>query len=145
MAHPTPRWQPITQLPMIAGAINGMAESAATQVRNLQRAETRPHVLDDYTVNRVIAAYTQQQGDLWLYAEQLTRWEAQARTSAQRAEVAELTQRLATLRADITTILDLAARLKPQTIDTILARSDAELGLDALLGAVTPRGRRKQR
>ena len=130
---------------MIAGAINGMAESASTQVRNLQRAETRPHGLDDYTVNRVIAAYTQQQGDLWLYAEQLTRWEAQARTPAQRAEVAELTQRLATLRANIATILDLAARLKPQTIDTILARSDAELGLDALLGAVTPRGRRKQR
>jgi len=61
-----------------------------------------------------------QQGDLWLYAEQLTRWEAQALT-------------------------DLAARLKPQTIDTILARSDVELGRDALLGAVTPHGRRKQR
>ena len=27
---------------LIAGAINGMAESAATQVRNLQRAEARP-------------------------------------------------------------------------------------------------------
>ena len=82
---------------------------------------------------------------MWLYAEQLTHGEAQALTPAQRAEVAELTQRLATLRADIATILDLAARLKPQTIDTILARSDAELGLDALLGTVTPRGRRKQR
>ena len=100
---------------LIAGAINGMAERAATQGRNLQWAEMRPHVLDAYTVNRVIAAYTQQQGDRWLYVEQVTRWEAQALTLAQRAEVAELPQRLATLRADITTILDLAARMKPQT------------------------------
>jgi hypothetical protein len=77
-------------------------------------------------------------------AEQLTRWQARSLTPAQRAEVVELERRLATLRANITTILDLAAQVKPHTIDAILARSDRELGLDVLLGTATPRGRRKK-
>ncbi|MEI7771909.1 MAG: hypothetical protein WCI67_18095 [Chloroflexales bacterium] len=52
--------------------------------------------------------------------------------------------RLAALRANIIAILDLAAQLKPHTIDAIMARSDLELGLEALLGTATPRGRRKK-
>lgn len=146
MAAPTPEpnWQPIAQLPMIAWAITGMADAAVAQVGNLRQAEERPHVLDDATVGRVIAAYTEQQGDLWLYEEQLRRWEAGPLTAAQRAEIAGLTQRLAGLRADIATILDLARRLKPHTIDAVLSRSDLELGLDALLGNLTPEGRRKR-
>ncbi|NTU84981.1 MAG: hypothetical protein HGA45_37390, partial [Chloroflexales bacterium] len=135
---PQPTWQPITQLPMIAWAINGMADEAAAQVGNLREAQGRPHVLDDATVNRVIASYTEQQGDLWLYEEQLRRWQAGKLTAAQSTEIASLTQRLAGLRADIATILDLAAYLKPRTIDAVLARSDEELALDSLTGNLTP-------
>jgi len=54
-------------------AIDGMAESAEEQLANLQQAETRPHLLDLPTVDRVIRVYTEQQGDLWLYREQLAR------------------------------------------------------------------------
>lgn len=133
-----PTWQPLSKLPMIAWAINGMADEAATQVGNLREAQKRPHVLDDATVERVISSYTTQQGDLWLYEEQLRRWQAGKLTAAQRTEVAGLTQRLAGLRADIATILDLAAYLKPRTIDAVLARSDEELALDILTGNLAP-------
>lgn len=135
---PQPTWQPISKLSMIAWAINGMADEAATQVGNLREAQQRPHVLDDATVNRVIASYTEQQGDLWLYEEQLRRWQAGKLTAAQGAEIAKLTQRLAGLRADIATILDLATYLKPRTIESVLARSDEELALDILTGKLTP-------
>ncbi|NTU81632.1 MAG: hypothetical protein HGA45_19995 [Chloroflexales bacterium] len=91
-----------------------------------------------------MAAYRQQQGDLWLYEEQLRRWQAGKLTAAQRGEIVGLTERLASLRADIIAILDLARWLKPHTIDAVLSRSDLELGLDALLGNLTPEGRRKQ-
>jgi hypothetical protein len=73
----TPTWQPISQLPLIAWAIDGMAESAEEQLANLREAETRPHVLDLPTVDRVIKVYTEQQGDLRLYREQLARWSKQ--------------------------------------------------------------------
>lgn len=142
-SEPQPTWQPLAKLPRIAWAITGMAEEAATQVENLRQAAARPHVLDDATVNRVSAVYTAQQADLWLYAEQLRRWQAEPLTAAQRTAIADLTERLAGLRRAIATILDLAAQLKPHTIDAVLRRSDRELGRDALRGGRTPRGRRK--
>jgi len=140
----TPTWQPISQLPLIAWAIDGMAESAEEQLANLHEAEDQPHVLDLPTVDRVIKVYTEQQGDLWLYREQLARWGKLALTDAQRAEVTRLDERLATLGARIETLLALAAQLRPHTIESILAKSDLELGLDVLTGKIRPPRRPKQ-
>ena len=140
----TPTWQPISQLPLIAWAIDGMAESAEEQLGNLQQAEDQPHVLDLPTVDRVIKAYTEQQGDLWLYREQLARWGKLALNEAQRAEATRLEQRLATLGARIDEILALAQQLRPHTIESILAKSDVELALDVLTGKIPPPGRPKQ-
>lgn len=69
-------------MPLIAYAIDGMTDSAEEQLTNLQEAETRPHVLDDATVDRLIRVYTEQKEDLWLYEEQLARWRAQTPTAA---------------------------------------------------------------
>jgi len=140
----TPTWQPITQLPLIARMIDGMTESAEELLADLREAEDRPHVLDLPTVGRVIRVYTEQQGDLWLYREQLTRWGAQRLTDAQQAEVTRLEQRLATLGAHIDTLLALAAQLRPHTIESILAKSDIELALDVLTGKIRPPGRAKK-
>jgi hypothetical protein len=131
-------WQPIAMLPQIAAMIDGMAESAEEQLGNLRQAEDQPHVLDLPTVDRVIRVYTEQQGDLWLYQEQLAHWGRLALAAAQRAEVARLEQRLAALRAHIAALLDLAARLRPHTIESILARPDVELALDVLSGKIRP-------
>ena len=140
----TPTWQPIEQLPLIAWAIDGMAESAEEQLANLHEAEIRPHVLDLPTVDRVIRVYTEQQGDLWLYREQLARWGAQPLTAAQRAEVTRLEARLAALGAHIEALLALAQQLRPHTIESILAKSDVELALDVLSGKIPPPGRPKK-
>ena len=131
--HPHPTWQPITQLPLIASLIDGMLESAEEQYQTLQSARPRPHVLDDYTVGRVIAVFTTQQDDLWLFEEQLRRWAAQELTDGQRREVGRLTSQLGQLRQVIAAILALADELKSGTIEQVLAKSDAQLGLEALL------------
>ncbi|NTU79524.1 MAG: hypothetical protein HGA45_08995 [Chloroflexales bacterium] len=136
--HPEPNWQPLSQLPTIVWAITGMADEAVDMLGSLREAAPKPHVLDDATVDRVIRLYTEQQGDLWLYEEQLRRWQAGKLTAAQRVEIAGLTQRLAGLRANIAAILDLAAYLKPRTIEAVLGRSDEELALDILTGNLAP-------
>src|SRR6266511_3513083 len=133
-----PTWQPLAQLPLIAYAIDGMADSAEEQLINLQEAETRPHVLDDATVDRLIRVYTEQQDDLWLYEEQLARWRTQTPTAAQRAEIERLDQRLIRLRTLVHELLERAQQLRPYTIDAILAKSDLELGLDVLMGKIRP-------
>lgn len=139
-----PTWQPISKLPQIAWMIDGMTESAEEVLADLREAEGRPHVLDLPTVDRVIRVYTEQQGDLWLYREQLTRWGKLALTDAQRAEVMRLEERLATLGTHIEALLALAARLRPHTIESIMAKSDVELALDVLTGKIRPPGRRKK-
>jgi len=58
-----PTWQPLAQLPLIAYAIDGMTDSAEEQLTNLQEAETRPHILDDATVDHLIRVYTEQKDD----------------------------------------------------------------------------------
>jgi len=129
---PTPQWQPIGKLPVITYAIDGMLESAEEQYPTLEEARPRPHMLDDYTVGRVVEVYTEQRDDLWLYEEQLRRWSVQALTAAQRREVERLTGQLGRLRAVIDTILALMDELKGGTIEQMLAKSDLEVGLEML-------------
>lgn len=131
---PQPTWQPISQLLTIAWAITGMADEAADMLGSLREARPKPHVLDDATVDRVIRLYTEQRDDLWLYEEQLRRWQAGKLTASQRQKIAGLSLRLGRLRANIAEILELAAYLKPRTIDAVMARSDEELALDILTG-----------
>ncbi len=131
--QPRPEFQPISQLPLIAHVIDGMLESAAETGQALEEARPKPHVLDDATVNRVLQVSTTQQNDLWLYDEQLKHWGALPLTTAQRQEVKRLVSQLARLRQVIASNLALANEMKGGTIEQILGKSDAELGLEFLL------------
>jgi len=130
---PSPQWQPIENLSLIAHPIDGMLESAEEQYENLQQARPKPYVLDDYTVKRVIDVFTAQQNDLWLFDEQLRRWHAGKLTTAQQREVERLVGQMAKLHQVITSILKLANELKEGTIEKQLAKSDEQLGLEFLL------------
>ncbi len=130
---PQPTWQPIARLSMMATHIDGMLESAKENYANLQEARPKPHVLDDYTVGRVIQVYSVQRDDLWLFDEQLRRWQAGNLTTRQRTEVERLQGQMKRLREVITAILALADELKERTIEKVMAKSDAELGLEYLL------------
>lgn len=80
-SQPQPQWQPISRLFMIAEHIDGMLEADIEQYQTLLGAKPKPYVLDDYTVNRVITAFTTQEKDFWLFEEQLKRWQAGTLTS----------------------------------------------------------------
>ncbi len=131
--RPTPQWQTVDKLPVIAQAIDGMLESAKEQYLLLEQARPRPSMLDDATGRRVIEVYTAQRDDLWLFEEQLRRWRAGALTAAQRREVERLTRQLGRLRAVIGTILALTTELAGGTIEMLMAKSDVEVGLEMLL------------
>jgi hypothetical protein len=128
-----PQWQPIEQLALIASCIDGMLESASEQYETLQLAKPKPFVLDDATVERVIQVYTTQRDDLWLFDEQLRRWEKGMLTDVQRQEVERLARQMLELHDVIGAILGLTEQLKERTIEKVLAKSDVELGLETLL------------
>jgi hypothetical protein len=131
---PQPNWQPISSLPLIATAIDGMLEAAREQYPALEQAKNRPGSLDDFTVERVVNVYTQQASDLWLYEEQLRRWKEQKLTQAQHKEVTRLEGQLEQLRTLLDAILSLAKALKPMTIESLMSKSDLEIAIDVLSG-----------
>ena len=55
---PKGNWQPISALPLIASLIDGLLDEAEQQYETLESCRPQPHVLDDYTVGRVIKVYT---------------------------------------------------------------------------------------
>lgn len=70
---PQPQWQPISMLSTLAHHIDGMLAADREQYETLLEAKPKPYVLDDYTVNRVISAFTTQKKDFWMFEEQLRR------------------------------------------------------------------------
>ncbi len=82
-------WQPIESLPLIGSMIDGLLDEAERQYANLSSCRSKPHVLDDYTMNRVLKVYSDQAKDVDLYEEQLSRWSELKLASAQRRESAK--------------------------------------------------------
>ncbi len=131
--HPEPQWQSSSKVFLVGTMIDGMLDGAREQYATLQEARPTPHVLDDYTVARVVEVYTQQRDDLWLWDEQLTRWGAEDLTPLRQREVERLQGQMVALRTVVDDILALAAELGVGTIERVLAKDDVQMGLETLL------------
>lgn len=127
-------WQPISALPTITYIIDGMLHDTQNQHKLLLEAQDKPHVLADYTVDRVIRVYNTQLEDASLYNEQLSRWKKEELSESQRQEVERLTKQVEKLRGICQEILSLAKELKEGTIDRILEKSDIQVALEVLTG-----------
>jgi hypothetical protein len=134
MVDQEPNWQPISSLPMIAEAIDGYIPASDDLYASLSEARSKPHVMDDATLDRVDQVYGEQRDDMWLYDEQLRRWSEGTLTEDEAHEIARLKTVLGEVKARIAEILAIAAELREGAIDRIMEKSDLELGLEALLG-----------
>jgi len=128
-----PRWQPIAMLSTLGPHIDGMLASSQEQYETLSPARSKPHVLDDFTVNRVISVFTTQIADLGLFDEQLQRWATGEITPEQAHEIERLQGQMKTLRETDEQVLALARELSKGTIEKMMAKSDEQLGLEYLL------------
>ena len=83
---------------------------------------------------RIIRVHQDQAADLVLFRNQADRWKAgPGLTVAQREAVAAYEAALVELCQLNTDVLAAAGQLSRTTIETILAKSDLELGIEALL------------
>ena len=130
----TPIWHPISQLPLIASLIDGQLEECEEQLQNLRPEGRKAPVLDDALVQRIIRVYREQQEMVPVFAEQLSRWKREPLTDEQRHEIARLERQLERYRTVVNDILALAHDHQEFTIEKVLAKDDAEVGLDYLFG-----------
>ena len=133
-------WQPISRLPLVAGMIDAAVSDTAEHMQTLTKACARPHVLDDATIDRIERVHGEQLEFVDIYAEQLRRWQAEPLSPAQRRELDRLDAQNRRLRQLTRDVLALAQELRKGTIERVMARSDLELGVQALLRAL-PTGR----
>lgn len=114
---PTPTWQPISFLPTLAGMVDGMLQSAHDVYGSLQQTQHHSYVMDDDTISWVREVHTAQRNDLWLYAEHLARWQHDAPTPAQEAEIRRLHGQLDRLHGVLTACLTLTDEIAEGTIE----------------------------
>ena len=131
--QPTQQWQPSGKVFVFGTMIDRMLDGAQEQYQTLHEARPTPHVLDDATVGRLVEVYTEQRDDLWLFDEQLQHWSAEPLNVTRRREVERLQGQMVVLHKVVDDILTLAGELAGGTIETMLTKDDAELGLEMLL------------
>ncbi|MFE4415134.1 hypothetical protein [Streptomyces sp. NPDC056821] len=128
-------WHPISKLEFFVDHTRRWAVEVRENLETLEEARTKPHVLADADVARIKRVYTEQAGDLTLFEEQAAKWgELPDLSPSRRAKLKTLDEQLAGLRELNEKVLGLADELSRGTIDTVMAASDEELGLAALLG-----------
>lgn len=107
-----PNWQSIHNLPLIINMIDGQLAEAIEQHENLLEAQNKPHVLDDYIVQRIIQVYTEQLEFVPIYKKQLEKWQEETLlTAEQQSEIKRLQKQVEQWKQVVTDILDLASKL----------------------------------
>ena len=136
MPHSNPgNWQPISEIPLVASMIDGALDGTREHIKTLTEAQTRPHVLDDATVDRIDQVHTEQLEFVDIYARQINRWRTEKAAADQTRELDRMATLNEQLRAVTMDVLALARELRKGTIERVLGMSDVELGLQARLGS----------
>ena len=139
MPHKDPvNWQPIREMPLIARMIDDALNDTCEHMKTLAEAQTRPHVLDDATLNQVEQVHNEQLQFVDIYAQQISRWRTEKPPADQTRELDRMEAQNQQLRAVTADVLALASELRKGTIERIMGMSDVELGLQALLGNRLP-------
>ena len=136
MPHSDPvNWQPISQMPLIASMIDSALADTHEHLATLTQAKTRPHVLDDATMDRSIRMHTEQMEFVDIYAKQIGLWRTQRPSAAQMRELDRISLQNQQLRMVTAEVLALDEELRKGTIERVLGMSDLELGIQALIRA----------
>lgn len=134
-----PRWQPISALPALSAHLQEGVRIAAEHLETLGKARARPYLLADADVARVTRTFSQTREDLvTLWAPQAQRWVGLDLDDTARREVERFQALVECELGLVEKILTLAEQLRTGTIETVLAKSDLQLGLEALLGTQMP-------
>ena len=124
-------WQPISFLSQLADMIDGMLDAAKETYEPLRQVK----VHDDFTIKRIFEVTGQQVGDEWMYDDQLKRWQDLPELEpVQHDEIQRLQKQMQELKMVNRKILSIAEEHKDKTIENILGKSDAELGLNLFMG-----------
>lgn len=118
----------ISKLPLFTEMIIGAAVNTDEQWTTFVAVRSKPHALDDATIDRALRLYQVQLEDITAHDRQLGWWLEEDISDTQRYQVNDLRVKLLPWRERNLELLDLLAELREGTIDRILEMDDEELG-----------------
>lgn len=130
----TPNWQPIEFLSILTHMVKEQLNESEEQYNNLLQAVDKPHVLDDYTINKTIQVYKEQLHYIDVfYKKQFEKWEKEEKlTLQQQNQINQAYNDIENWRKYVVNILEMADKIKDNTIEKVMSKSDIELALEAL-------------
>jgi hypothetical protein len=134
-----PTWQPVAAVGALTAVVAEQLEHTRAQLALMEQARpSRPdaRILDDHTVSETLRVYGQMAADYRnLFAEQGRRWQAETTlTTTARQAVDAYAELVDAHLVALDDMLALTRQIQGHTIEKIMAKSDLELGLEALLG-----------
>lgn len=130
MRDEEPTWRPLDDVAMLTEIARQGVEHASDQHELLTQAG--PYQLNDVTVARMLRVWNETLEWTGVHAEQGARWHQEATDTATEAAVGEYNALVQQERLLVVEILEMAHNLEAVTIEKLMAKSDLEIGLDAL-------------
>ncbi|WP_157255093.1 hypothetical protein [Nonomuraea typhae] len=128
-----PNWQPLSMLATLTSHIESGIAMVRDQKATLEQGLAQPYRLDDATVTRAKKAFTQTAADNELFAEQGRRWAAEPGLApAVRRRVEHYQSLVTEMTTETTAVLAIVDQLAAVTIEALMAKSDLEVGIEAL-------------
>lgn len=128
------QFHPIESLPEFAVLIDDYVRDADEIWNDLAPARARPHILDEYTLDRVRDVYTEGLEIFQYFEQQLALWQEGKPTGPIAAEVERLQGQVTAYRRTAVRLLELAEELRGKTIEAIMGMDDVEVALRFLAG-----------
>ncbi|MES2206024.1 MAG: hypothetical protein V4525_04410 [Pseudomonadota bacterium] len=111
-----PKWQPLSTLSLFSDYLDTQLEDVRNQYDALLSVQSRPHILDDAMITRIMDVYTEQQKCLSVFKEQAIRWRYEAKTYDQQASVDFLNSQIHQIEVLSNYIFDLTKQLSGKNI-----------------------------
>ena len=127
-------WRDTSDITMIACMIDDGIENTEEQYNLFLNAESKPHVLDDETVNRALKLAEEDSVFIEVYQEQLNRWRKENLSTIQEKKINRIAQELEKYNSLNQKYIEMVKKLSEGTIDKIMDMDDAELALKTLTG-----------
>jgi len=128
-----PTFQPISFLPMLISIIDDTYENTEDQYVTLMEIEDKPYKLDNSIIAQIFKVYKEQIELLDVFEMQLKKWKELLLNEEQENQIKITSDKLLEIKKQTNSILEFANMYKDKTIEKLLAKDDAEVGLEFLL------------
>lgn len=125
-------WYPTSEIGYFTDIVREGISITLGQIELFAPALEQPYRLDDATVDHATRVYENQREQQVLFRNQGDRWAGEVVSAAEKAALATYVAALDELDRLTDDVLSICATLSGQTIEKLLAKSDLEVGLEAL-------------